>query len=621
MKSENTTPIRVTLLSATFLRKKNNFNQLLTNHVNKLSFLLLSILGFSAFANNETSLSNHLAFKIKQVNDAKTPHEKGAVFLINLYETSIKSPNKTKDFVTKTTSFWLDTYPLKSAFLLLGKAEVAQSNGTFANTINNTLQAIKIIEASEETPSKKKILCMAYLAYARYTQFTKEKKGIDYGYTALQIAETINFPMGEVMAHDLIGTLIGYFNKDYQLALKHYQEAEILLPKLSPDRIFLKHWVLGNIAKAWSDLGDIEKSIDYKLKFLADSISNENLLLLIAVYNNLGTNYFDLKKFDEAEKTLQKTIDLMEQHKVLYHLGVPLLRMGLIKLEQKDLIQAIYYSDAIDYWLIDHKYIGNYQVSFYQFKSKIAKAKKDYEQAIFWIEKASIEQDSINQIAGVNHLIKLEKNVKLKEIRQEQLILEKELALNKATINTQNIILLAISFITILSIWFGLSFYEKTRELKEAYNFILRKNSLPTKIKAPVVKEKNNNSNTNKKINEVLKEKIIHALEVDKIFLSPDLTLKKFSDQLSSNTSYVSQTINEGCRKNFSTLINEYRIKEVLHFFEEGQHQLFTIESLYKKAGFKSKSAFQKAFKNSQGVTASYYLEHISKFSNSDQHS
>lgn len=611
MKSKNTNPIRVTLLPSTFLRKKNNFNQLFTTQLNKFLFLLLSILYFSSFTSNEVSLSSHLELKIKQVSEIQNPHERGAVFLINLYETSIKNPNKTKEFITKTESFWLDTYPLKSAFFLLGKAEVTQSNGTFTNTINNTLQAIKIIEASEETPSKKKILCMAYLAYARYAQFTKEKKGIDYGYAALQIAETINFPMGEIMAHDLIGTLIGYFNTDYQLALKHYQEAEILLPKLSPDRVFLKYWVLGNIAKAWSDLGDIEKSIDYKLKFLADSISNENLLLLIGVYNNLGTNYFDLKKFVEAEKTLEKTIDLMEQHKVLYHLGIPLLRMGLIKLEQKDLIEAIYYADAIEYWLINHKFIGNYQVSFYQFKSKIAKAKKDYEQAIFWIEKASIEQNFINQVSGINHLIKLEKSVKLKEIKQEKLILEKELALNRATINTQNIILLGISFITILSIWFGLSFYKKTRELKEAYNFILRKNSLPTKIKAPIIKEKNNNSITNKKINEALKEKIIHALEVDKIFLSPDLTLKKFSDQLSSNTSYVSQTINEGCGKNFSTLINEYRIKEVLHFFEEGQHQLFTIESLYKKAGFKSKSAFQKAFKTKMGFTASYYLEHL----------
>lgn len=574
---------------------------------------LLSTLNIRSFANSEMLPSKYLESQVGQIINIQNPYERGVAYLISLYEISLKKPNNIKAFAEKVELLWLDSYPLKSALLLLGKAEVAQSNGIYQNTANNTLEAIRIIQGIEDNPAKKKILCMAYLAYARYAQFTKDKKGIDFGYKALQIAKTIDFPIGEIIAHDLIGTLIGYLIKDYHLALKHYQEAEKLLPELGCNGNFLKHWVLGNIAKAWSDLGDIKKSIDYKLKFLADSISNDNILLLIAVYNNLGTNYFDLKNFDKAEKTLQTTIELMEQHQVRYHLGVPLLRMGLIKLEQKKLIEAIRYADAIDFWLIKHKFIGDYQVLFYQFKSKIAKAKKDYEQAIFWIEKASIEQDSIDKISDLNDLVILEESSKLKEIKQEQLILEKELALNEAIITSQSIVLLAISFITILSIWFGISSYEKTKELKEAYNFILSKNSTAPPNKVAEKKVNPIKSNAAKTIDETLKQKIIHALEKEKIHLSSTLTLKKFADHVSSNTSYVSQTINEGCGKNFSTLINEYRISEVLRFFEEGQHKIFTIESLYKKAGFKSKSAFQKAFKGSQGVTASYYIEHISK--------
>ena len=329
------------------------------------------------------------------------------------------------------------------------------------------------------------------------------------------------------------------------------------------------------------------------------------------VLNNLGSNYYSLKQYDLAEKHLQRTLDLMEEHKVFTNKGIPLLRMGLIKLEKEDLIATMHYADAIDYWLISHKFIGTYQVNFYQFKSKIAKTKQDYEQAIFWIDKASMEQDSLDKMTGFNNLIKLEESAKLRELKQEQLLLEKELALNKGTIFLQNIILLAISFITILSIWFGISFYTKTKELREAYNFILSKNNVLPPVKVIKEKRKNNNLITKKTINEALKEKIIHALEVEKVFLTSDLTLKKFADQLSSNTSYVSQTINEGCGKNFSTLINEYRIKEIIILFKAEEHHTFTIETLYKRVGFKSKSAFQKAFKTNMGVTASYYLEHI----------
>ena len=59
-------------------------------------------------------------------------------------------------------------------------------------------------------------------------------------------------------------------------------------------------------------------------------------------------------------------------------------------------------------------------------------------------------------------------------------------------------------------------------------------------------------------------------------------------------------------------LMNEYRIQAIIDAFHSGQHQLYTIESIYQKAGFKSKSSFQKAFKSKMGVTASHYLEHIS---------
>lgn len=595
------------------LKRTSKLNSYLQQPTYKLIILLLSIICFSAFKDDDSLSNNQTINTLEQIAAIKNANERGVLFLVHLYQTSIKNPAKTKEFAEKVEELWVDTYPLKPAFLLLAKAEGDKSNGAFANTTNNTLIAIRIIEASEETPSKKKILCMAYLSYAKYTQFTKEKEGINFGYKALEIAKTINFSVGEVIAHDLIGTLIGYFNKDYQLALKHYQKAEKLFPKLTQNNLSLKYWVLANIAKAWSDLGAIEKSIDYKLKFLAGTHSTDNVLLLIAVYNNLGTNYFDLKNFTAAEKTLQKTIDLMKQNKVFYHLGIPLLRLGLIKLEQKKLVEATTYADAIDSWLIDHKFIGSYQVNFYQFKSKIAEANKNYEQAIHWIEKASIEQDSIDKIAGINNLIKLEESVKLKEIKQEQLLLEKELAINKAIINAQHIKLLAISFITILSIWFGLSFYQKNQELREAYNFILNKNNA---VKSAKKRSGNSlNSSPSKEINPLLKEKILQSLETHKIFLSPDLTLKKFADQLSSNTSYLSQTINEGFGKNFNTLINEYRIKEVLQLFEEGLHLTFTIESIYKKAGFKSKSSFQKAFKNNTGVTASHYLEHLSQFS------
>lgn len=579
----------------------------------KYIYLLLCVFCFSSLTNKRVVSREQQEIQLTKFSTIEDPYERAISWSIYTYTRSLNHPQTIDQQLAIGETLWANDFVLKKAILLLTKAEIAKVHGAYDQTTSNVLKAIKIFEAKQKPSlAEKKLLSLAYVTFARFSKYTKDKEGLSYAYKGLELATSINFPTGCVFAHNQIGLLIGYSRKEYKVALDHFMQAKNLLAAL-PEEVyqFINGFIIGNIAKAWSDLGNIEKSIAYKLKIL--ETNNLSLELLLGTHNNLGSNYYALKQYDLAEEHLQKTLDLMKEHQVFTNKGIPLLRMGLIQLEKGNTVGALVYADAIDYWLIGHKFLGNYKVSFYQFKSRIAKKRKDYEQAIFWIDKASTEQDSIDKIAGFNNLIKLEESAKFREIKQEQLLLEKELALNKSIIDSQNITLLAISFITILSIWFSISFYAKTKELREAYNFILQKNSTSPITTTPLIIEKSTkNSSVSKTIDEALKQKIIDELEVQKIYLLPDLTLRKFASHLSSNTSYVSQTINEGFGKNFSSLINEYRVKEVLLFFEEGLHQQFTIESLYKKAGFKSKSVFQKAFKASTGVTASHYLAHIS---------
>ncbi len=599
-----------------FILEQNRFFNIHFFVFHKSIFLLCLILGLSSFNNK---IENHFIqneAKLKKITTIQNPSERALKWVLYVYRISNDYPQVTAQQLAIAETLWsASNYPYKKAIILWTQAEINRVKGKHNSATNDIMAAIKILEGKAlKSKIEKQLLSLAYSTFARFSKYTKNKDGLPFAYKALETAISINYPAGEVLARNQLGMIIGYNQNNYTLALEHFMKAKELLPLLSRD-VFdvINGFVLCNIAKAWSDLGDKEKSITYKLQLLEEEENIKNIELLTGIYNNLGTNYYDLKKYELAEKYLQKTLDLMEEHQLLTHKGVPLLRLGLIQLYRENILAAGTYADAIDFWLINHQFIGKYEFSFYQFKSKIAKANLDFKQAIFWLEKAAKEQEIANKVIEASNLVKLEAKNKSREIKQEQLLLEKELALNKALITTQNIVLFAVSFITILSIWFGVSFYGKTKELKQAYNFILnkKKDTLPP-TKIPVKKIIKNKSTISKEIDKILKQKILYALEVEKIFLTSDLTLKKFADYLSSNTSYVSQTINEGYGKNFSSLINEYRIKEILYFFEEGQHKLFTIESLYKKAGFKSKSAFQKAFKSSNGVTASYYLEHIS---------
>ncbi|MFK7982211.1 MAG: helix-turn-helix domain-containing protein [Saprospiraceae bacterium] len=618
MKSQNTHKRHSIVFQKIIWRFPKALSLLVMSKFALLIFLLFIASAFDFQVDSLNTDKNELT--IHNIRSNKDPNLRALNWYLYIYKISSIAPHQVAEQLEIAKSLWSDDYRNKSATLLMTQAEVNSINGKHKEASDAALEVIKLLEGiPSKTLNEKKLVPFAYITFAGYSKYTQEKEGLSFAYKALEIATAIDFPTGQAIAHNQIGLLIHYFNRDAQLALEHFNKGKDLIPLVHPEIAeLLSSYLYGNIALCWSDLGDIEKSINYKLQLLAKNINYAEIL--IVNHNNLGTDYYTLKQYDLAEKYLQKTLDLMDEHQTFINQGIPLLRMGLIQLEKNQLVKAESYAHTIDNWLISHQFVGDYKVLFYQFKSKIAKTANDYEQAIHWLEQASLEQASINQIAISRNLVKLEEKEKLRNINQELQLLAKEKALNQATINMQRIFLSGIFLITVLSIWFGISFYEKTKELKEAYNFILRKNSALSSVKIIAEKAKNDSSIPEKTIDEALKEKIKHAIEDEKVFLSPDLTLKKFADQLSSNTSYVSQTINEGFGKNFSTFINEHRIKAVIQFFKQGQHQQFTIEALYKKAGFKSKSAFQKAFKSSTGVTASYYLEHLSQFSNSNEH-
>lgn len=575
-------------------------------------FVLLLFLIFISSAYTFQEDNSKIIDKERIINKFRPkadPDTRALEWYFYIYNIGNLNPSLISQQIEIAKSLWSDDYRNKKAILLLTQGEINKINGKHQEASAAALEAIKLLDANHsKTIDEKKLSTLAYVTFARYSKYTREKEGINFAYKALELAEDNDFATGKVLSRNQIGLLIGYFNGDYQLALEHFNKAKDLLPLISPEvSEVLTSFILGNIAKCWSDLGEYEKSINYKLQLLENNINHIEVLL--GTNNNLGSNYYELKQYDLAEKYLQITLDLMDQHQVFTNQGIPLLRMGLIQYEKGILSRANFYADRIDYWLIKYQFVGNYKILFYQFKSKIAKANTDFEQAIYWLEKAAIEQDSINKITSLNNFIRLEGQNKYAEIAKERTSLENE----RDLIQRQKIILTIALFIALLSIYLSTLAYKKKskNQLNPTLSSDQLKNTAPNK---PNAKKINGSRGPTPiiEIDTILKQKILTALSEDRLFLSQDLTLKNFSDRLDSNTSYVSKTINDGFGKNFNALINEYRIEEVLRLFQEGQHQTFTIESIYQKAGFKSKSSFQKAFKAKTGVTATHYLNHIS---------
>ena len=62
-----------------------------------------------------------------------------------------------------------------------------------------------------------------------------------------------------------------------------------------------------------------------------------------------------------------------------------------------------------------------------------------------------------------------------------------------------------------------------------------------------------------------LYERILNIIVIEKKYRNKDFSAKDLATELNTNTRYISAVINSRFNKNFSCLINEYRIKEAMH--------------------------------------------------------
>ena len=86
-------------------------------------------------------------------------------------------------------------------------------------------------------------------------------------------------------------------------------------------------------------------------------------------------------------------------------------------------------------------------------------------------------------------------------------------------------------------------------------------------------------------------------LDNEKVFKIPDLTINKLAKEISTNRTYLSQTINDEFGKSFIEFINEYRIRESIILFSDTKiNKELSIAGIANEVGFNSVSSFIIAF-------------------------
>lgn len=111
-----------------------------------------------------------------------------------------------------------------------------------------------------------------------------------------------------------------------------------------------------------------------------------------------------------------------------------------------------------------------------------------------------------------------------------------------------------------------------------------------------------------------LYEKILEIFVAKKKYRDPNYSAKQLAEDLHTNTRYISAVVNIRFRQNYSSLVNEYRIKDAMYMLVDKRYLDKTMEEISAMVGFANRQSFYAAFYKHEGITPrAYRMNHLAK--------
>ena len=98
------------------------------------------------------------------------------------------------------------------------------------------------------------------------------------------------------------------------------------------------------------------------------------------------------------------------------------------------------------------------------------------------------------------------------------------------------------------------------------------------------------------------------AMEEERLFLDPELSLDKLVAHLGIDQKTVSHVLNQHLQQSFNHFVNSYRINEVKQRLREQVDEHLTLTGIAFECGFNSQATFQRTFKQFTQMTPRAYL-------------
>lgn len=104
-----------------------------------------------------------------------------------------------------------------------------------------------------------------------------------------------------------------------------------------------------------------------------------------------------------------------------------------------------------------------------------------------------------------------------------------------------------------------------------------------------------------------LQKKVIQKIVVEKRYRDRTYSARQLAQDLGTNTRYISAVVNNRFHKNYTELVNSYRVEEAMTLMVDKRYEKTNIEDISTMVGFSNRQSFYAAFYRFVGKTPRQY--------------
>ncbi len=346
-------------------------------------------------------------------------------------------------------------------------------------------------------------------------------------------------------------------------------------------------------------------------KNLKDTISQQITL------NNLSDYYVKVKDFENAYNITEKGLQMDTKKNPTKTRAWLLLNNGIANFHLDSLDQSLLkYKASLE--IAQEKKFYVIEMSCYEEISKVYEKKGLYQQSF----KAQKEYAKLKEFIAKDDqkaaVTDLEKNIKSQEnkLSEAQKKISNEIESKKQNILYGSLLVIILAGLLLFYISKKKRLEKENVDLRELYTSLKSETAQINFNKTGSDKTQNankpyDNSALTEKDRKLHKQRVLQYIKLEKPYLNPNLRLSDVAKKLSLSPSHFSEVLHYGFNENFNNLINFYRVVEAQELMKNPDFSDAKIIAIAFDAGFKSKTTFNRVFKNYTGQTPSEYRKAV----------